>query len=157
MVRRRVAGLLKSLDVVAETVIYRLRRWTDQSGRWLPVAVSACLLLVGSAIPLPSRHNPDFGAFGPDKLLHALGHLGFAATLVGVLDGEEAGPRVRTAALVVVVSTGYGVCTELLQESVPGRQFERGDVVAGLIGSVAGVALARRQGAGETNPITGRQ
>ena len=105
------------------------------------VAVAALLLLVGSAVPLPPRYNPDFGPFGPDKLLHLLGHAGLAAALVAACD--EGSPA-RRVALAVGLSTVYGVGTELLQEAIPGREFERGDVVAGLIGSVVG-AVARRR------------
>ncbi|MEF8891140.1 MAG: VanZ family protein [Haloferacaceae archaeon] len=115
---------------------------TDERGRWLGVAVSALSLLVGSALPLPPRHNPDFGPYGPDKLLHLLGHAGLAAALVAALD--DGGPSVRGAVAAVVASTVYGVGTELLQEQIPGREFERGDVAAGLVGSLLGVGLWRR-------------
>ncbi|EMA05173.1 hypothetical protein C439_00200 [Haloferax mediterranei ATCC 33500] len=93
-------------------------------------------MLVGSLIPLPPRHNPDFGAYGPDKLLHLLGHAGFAAALVAAFDDTE--PPFRGALTAVVVSTAYGVGTELLQEVIPGREFERGDVMASLVGSIIG-------------------
>ncbi len=101
------------------------------------VTASALLLLVGSLLPLPNRFNPDFGPYGPDKALHLLGHLGLAAALAATL--EDDGPSHRPALAAVVISTVFGVSTELLQEAVPGRQFERGDVTAGLVGSLAGV------------------
>lgn len=105
--------------------------------RWFGVVSSAILLLVGSALPLPPRHNPDFGLYGPDKLLHLLGHAGFAAALVAAL--KDDGPPLRVAVVAVVLSTVYGIGTELLQERIPGREFERGDVIAGFVGSFVGV------------------
>lgn len=98
---------------------------------------SAILLLVGSALPLPPQHNPDFGLYGPDKFLHLLGHAGFAAALVAALEDDE--PSLRGAVMAVVLSTVYGIGTELLQEMIPGREFERGDIIAGFVGSLIGV------------------
>lgn len=111
--------------------------------RWRGTAVAALLLLVGSAVPLPPRHNPDFGPFGPDKFLHGVGHAAFAAALAAALGDGSSG---RVALAGVVASTAYGLSTELLQESVPGREFERADVVAGLLGSIVGVVGWRRLG-----------
>lgn len=106
------------------------------------IVVAALALFVGSTLPLPARHAPEFGPFGPDKVLHLVGHAGFAAALLDGYGGDR--PGVRAGVAVVVVSTTYGVGTELLQEVVPGRQFERGDVLAGLAGSVLGVACWHR-------------
>lgn len=105
--------------------------------QWLGVIVSAFLLLVGSSLPLPPRYNPDFGLYGPDKLLHLLGHAGLAAALVAALADD--GSSLRVAVTAVVSSTVYGIGTELLQEVIPGREFERGDVIAGFVGSLIGV------------------
>ncbi|HKJ59563.1 MAG TPA: VanZ family protein [Halobacteriales archaeon] len=109
--------------------------------RWRGTAATALLLLVGSAVPLPPRHNPDFGPFGPDKFLHLVGHAGFATALAAALGDGSSG---RVAVATVVASTAYGLSTELLQESIPGREFERADVVAGLFGSILGVFGWRR-------------
>lgn len=105
--------------------------------RWFGVTATAILLLVGSVIPLPPRHNPDFGPYGPDKFLHLFGHAGLAAALVAAFDDN--GTSFRVAVIAVVLSTVYGIGTELLQEAIPGREFERGDVIAGLFGSLIGV------------------
>lgn len=113
--------------------------------RWRGTALAALFLLVGSAIPLPPRHNPEFGPYGPDKFLHAVGHAAFAAALAAALH-DGSGGRVASAA--VVASTAYGLSTELLQESIPGREFERADVVAGFLGSVVGGVGWRRLAAG---------
>ncbi len=106
-------------------------------GRWTPAAVSGAALLVGSAFPLPPRFNPDYGPFGPDKGLHLLGHAGFVALLGAGLGEEKRGIGAAVGAF--VLSTVFGVTTEVLQESVSGREFERGDVIAGMLGSLLGL------------------
>ena len=132
--------------------VYPIRTLVDsrlkQVGYWLEVAVMAIVLLVGSAIPMPPHYNPDFGRYGPDKALHLAGHAGLAATLVTALSDDT--PSVRDAVLAVILSTAYGVCTERLQEYVPGREFERGDVAAGLIGSVLAVQWKRMRARRDT-------
>ena len=134
------------------------RRVVGACIRWVFVAASALLLLVGSLIPLPTRYNPDFGPYGPDKALHLLGHLGLAAALAAAL--EDDGPSRHTALAAVAISTVFGVSTELLQEAVPGREFERGDVNAGLVGSLAGVlawGLFRRGRRADSGGESGRR
>lgn len=112
--------------------------------RWIGVGLPAALLFAGSIVPLPPRQDPTFGPYGPDKLLHLLGHAWLAAALVTALDGD--GERTpRATLLTVALSTGYGVLTERLQEAVPGREFERADVLAGLLGSLLGVAVRHRR------------
>jgi VanZ family protein len=110
---------------------------SPRSDRVAGVIIAAILLAVGSATPLPTRYNPDFGPVGPDKGLHLLGHAGLAAALVAASD--EPSRSIPVALLAVVASTAYGVGTELLQELIPGRAFERGDVLAALLGSLFGV------------------
>lgn len=131
---------------------------TAQSPSWIRqeapgATVAAVALFVGSAIPLPPRHNPDFGPYGPDKLLHLLGHGGLTAAFVAALDDDRS--SLRAGVVAVVLSTVFGIAIELLQEAVPGREFERGDVVAGLLGSLVGVLswhLARIRGNGSEAP-----
>ncbi len=102
------------------------------------VVAFAMVLLVGSVLPSPLRRHPSFSKFGPDKLLHLLGHAGFATVLA---DAFAAGQRddPRAAVLSVVVSIGYGIVIGHLQERVPGRAPERADLVAGILGSILGV------------------
>ena len=67
--------------------------------------------------------------------------LGGSAALAAALGDGSSG---RVAVATVVASTAYGLSTELLQGSIPGRGFERADVVAGLFGSIVGVLGWRR-------------
>lgn len=100
--------------------------------------VAAIVLLVGSAVPLPARHNPDFGLFGPDKALHATGHMALTATLLSAVETRDEGSTIHAVLAAIIVSSVYGVGTELLQERVPGREFEPGDLLASILGSVCG-------------------
>lgn len=106
--------------------------------RWTAVAIVAVVLLVGSALPSPFRRHPAFSRFGPDKLLHIVGHAGFATVLAEALAAGRLADR-ETIVLSVGVSTGYGIAIGKLQERIPGRAPERADVVAGLLGSILGV------------------
>ena len=140
-----------SLRVLERTTVVssRMTRVPNVSdGRWRGVVATAVLLFVGSALPIPPRHTPDYWPFGPDKLLHSLGHAGLAAALVAAFEDDE--PFCSDAVVAILLSALYGVGTELFQEGIPGREFERGDVVAGFLGSVVGALawprLATRHG-----------
>lgn len=115
-------------------------RWFES--QWGVVAVSALLLLLGSLVPSPLRRHTCFGTFGPDKLLHLLGHAGFTTVLADALAVEDFRDR-DAAVIAIVVSTSYGLLIGRLQTRVPGREPERADTVAGVFGSVLGV-LGRR-------------
>lgn len=106
--------------------------------RWNAVVIVAVILLIGSVVPSPLRSRPDFGRFGPDKFLHFMGHVGLAATLVNALGTERRSER-TAAVLAVGSSTAYGIVTNSFQRWIPGRKPERADMVAGFLGSVAGV------------------
>lgn len=112
--------------------------------RLFGVTATAILLFVGSATPLPTRYNPDFGLYGPDKFLHLLGHAGLTAVLIDAFQNN--GHSILAAMIAVVLSTGYGVGTELLQEVILGREFERGDVIASFFGSLIGAASMSEMG-----------
>jgi len=118
------------------------QRADPRRDNWTPALASATLLLVGSAIPLPDRYNPDTGLYGPDKLLHLVGHASLVA-LLGAAVGEDDRHRGHAAGA-IALSTGLGLVIEVMQDSVPGREFESGDVAAGLIGSVVGLVAYRR-------------
>ncbi len=106
--------------------------------RWKAVVVTALVLLVGSLVPSPLGRHPDFSRFGPDKLLHFIGHACLAVTLADALATDRL--NVSWAGVVAVVcSFVHGLVTGFLQRYVPGRIPERADLVAGLVGSVVGV------------------
>lgn len=108
----------------------------DQGGRWKPVWFVGATILLGALVPIPFERRPEFGAFGPDKFLHLVGHGGFAVTVANALAGRF--DRRPAAFLAVGVAVAYGHLVEVLQERVPGRGYETGDLVAGALGSVLG-------------------
>ncbi|MEF8791428.1 MAG: hypothetical protein V5A61_14985 [Haloarculaceae archaeon] len=120
---------------------------TTGRSRWTRVTIAAAALFVGAVIPVPFGRHPEFEWFGPDKLLHLLGHGGFAAAAVEALESDRLGPR-EAGLLAVCLSTGYALLLGRLQERVPGREPEPADHLAALFGSVLGVAGSlRRSGA----------
>jgi VanZ family protein len=121
-------------------------RWLESP--WKASVGTALLLLVGSLVPSPFRRRPAFSTFGPDKLLHFVGHAGFAAVLSDALGTTWLDDR-EAVVLAVCLSTGYGVVTGRLQEWVPGRAPERADLVAGMLGSAVG-ALGWQRLTGES-------
>lgn len=112
---------------------------SSRSVRWRRVRDSAGILLAASVVPLPVRGRPPT-PFGGDKLLHATAHVWLTRSLAAALDAEGVSPPVA-AGVAVAVSSGYGVGIERLQEHVPGRRYERGDVRASVVGSAVGSLL----------------
>jgi len=103
--------------------------------RWTAVAVCTVVLLAASLLPSPFGRHPSWRRIGPDKLLHLVGHAGYAAVLADAFgagrwsDGEA-------ATFAVCISTAHGLLTGWIQTLVPGRAFEPADVVAGVLGSL---------------------
>jgi VanZ family protein len=106
--------------------------------RWKTAAGSALVLLVASLLPSPLGRHPEFNRFGPDKILHVLGHAWLTVTLADAVATErlDVGPA---AVVAVLLSVLHGLLSGFLQQYVPGRVPERADLVAGFVGSVGGV------------------
>lgn len=116
---------------------------TDVYKRWRSVQLSAGVLLGGSVIPLPER---DVGTLGTDKALHGVAHAWLVLALADALRAEGVSTSGSVVAA-VTASAAYGLLIELLQQRVPGRRYERGDVVASALGSVLGALYwARSRG-----------
>jgi VanZ family protein len=112
---------------------------TDGNGPgWGRALLVAAVLFVGSVVPVPFGRHPEFEWFGPDKLLHLLGHGVLAATTADALGADRV--TRREAALAAGLSTGYAVLLGRLQERIPGREPERADLAASLLGSALGAA-----------------
>jgi VanZ family protein len=94
---------------------------------------------VAAVVPLPvCERSPT--PFGGDKLLHGVAHAWLTWSLAAALEAEGI-PRSVACGVGVVVSAGYGIEIERLQQYVPGRRYERGDVQASVVGSVIGVVV----------------
>ncbi|WP_254271616.1 VanZ family protein [Haloarcula marina] len=115
-----------------------MSRHTSGGVRWRRSLVVAAVLLCGSLVPSPLGRHESWRYVGPDKVLHFLGHGGFAAVLAEAFDDGRPGPR-RAGLSAIAVSVAYSVVLGRLQEWVPGRMPETADTVAGLLGSVVGV------------------
>ena len=111
--------------------------------RWRRVGVVGAVVLVGSLLPVPFDRRPEFGWFGPDKLLHLLGYAGLAAALADALDGGR--PRRRTDLLAALLAAAFGVAVGRLQRRVPGRRDEPADTVAGALGAALAVVVRSRR------------
>lgn len=109
------------------------------SSQWTDPRLVAVGLLLAALVPGPSE-RPQSPPVGLDKLGHGVGHAVYAYSLLQALEPDTGRGSVP---LVLGLSVGYSVLLERLQEHVPGRQFETGDVVASLVGSVVGVSLVR--------------
>jgi len=106
--------------------------------RWRRAVAVGLTLLVGSLVPSPVARHEAFDTYGPDKWLHFLGHGAFAAAVARAL-ATDGRPPAAAGVGAVGVSTLLGVSVGWLQRYVPGRVPERADLVAGVLGSVAGV------------------
>jgi VanZ family protein len=109
---------------------------------WLFVGLTALALVVGSLIPSPFSRRPEFKRFGPDKVLHFVGHAGFSVALADALVVEGFDPT-KSGVLAVSGSTILGFVIGALQRGVPNRSPERADTVAGLLGSLFGLLFWR--------------
>lgn len=106
--------------------------------RWLPVAVGTVVLLAAALVPSPFERRPGWVRFGPDKLLHFLGHAGYAAALADALSAGRYSNE-SAAVLAVLGSTVNSLVIGRLQQWVPGRRHESADVIAGLVGAILAV------------------
>jgi len=113
-------------------------RGSTRRQRWLRAVTAGVGLLVGSIVPVPLARHPELGRFGPDKLLHLLGHGGLAAALADALVADCRDPRLA-GLLAAVGSTAIGAVAAYIQQYVPGRAPERADTVAGLLGTAVGI------------------
>ncbi|KAL2127551.1 hypothetical protein VTI74DRAFT_10557 [Chaetomium olivicolor] len=106
----------------------------------LPFAgVFAVLLLLASYVGLSSLQLPDTSLPINDKVLHLLTFFVLTLAFYWVVDTS----RRRTLNLTLVVCTlGLGIGSEILQAVLPnGRAFDLFDIVANLVGSLAGLGL----------------
>ena len=106
--------------------------------RWKAAVASGAIILLGALVPVPFERRPEFGMLGPDKFMHFVGHGGFAVALVDAL-GTGRLDRRLAAVLALVGAIVYGHAIEHIQDHVPGRGYEFGDIVAGTLGALVGI------------------
>lgn len=125
-----------------------MREWSFET-RCTAVLAATVGLLVASVVPSPLERRSEWRRVGPDKLLHFVGHAGYAYLLATALDPDR--ERSGTAAAgALCLSTGHSVLAGFLQERVPGRAFERADVAWGLAGAALAALAWHREDAHDT-------
>lgn len=109
------------------------------ASHWRDAVGLSVVLLVAALVPSPLRRHEGWEWVGPDKFLHLVGHAGYAVALADALNAGR-WSRGEAVVLAVCISTAHSLVTGRLQERVPGRAFELGDVVAGFVGAVLAAA-----------------
>lgn len=102
--------------------------------RWRRAVAATAALLVAAVVPSPLQRHESWAWLGPDKLLHIVGHAGYAVVLADALGAGRYSDG-QAAVIAVCLSTVHSLVTGRLQRWVPGRGFELADVVAGLLGA----------------------
>ncbi len=117
-----------------------------QAARWQAFAAlsltAVLLLLPGSALAaladwLALADTPGPQVSGSDKFVHA-----FLFGLCGLTSLRAWGAQRSHTVRTVLALTLFAVATEVLQLWVPGRSASLGDLVADLLGVLAGMVLA---------------
>lgn len=110
-------------------------------GQWGAVVVVAIGILIASLLSPPVDVGSSLGPLsvvGADKWAHAIGYGLLAGTLAIALGGGSFSERM-VIALAFGLTMSYGLGIELLQLTVPRRQFDLFDLVANGAGAVVAV------------------
>lgn len=101
------------------------------------IAIAIFILSSQSTLPLP-----PVPFFSPDKFAHfiAYGALALALAFWFSLDAWQQKP-LKTASLVVIITSLYGISDELHQYFVPGRDSSVGDWLADSLGALTAVLI----------------
>jgi len=102
--------------------------------RWAVVGLVAAGIVAVSVVPTGTavQTTGPLDLVGVDKYFHALGYAGLAVTLAYAL--AEWSPR-RAAAAVFATAFVCGLAVELLQLSLPYRQYSGLDLLANAVGA----------------------
>ena len=100
---------------------------------WAPVVIYMAAIFFVSADP-----DPGIPA-GTDKTLHLLAYFGLAVLVLRAVAGRlPVRLDLRTVAIGMLITVGYGVCDEVHQMFVPGRVADLSDVLADAAGAFSG-------------------
>ena len=106
--------------------------------RWLLVVGVAATILYWSVVTPPApggRLVGPFGVIGLDKWVHAIAYAGLAASLAFAL-GPSSRSDLEIVVIVIGATVAYGLGIELVQLTVPTRQFSVADLAADAVGAV---------------------
>ena len=109
---------------------------------WVPT-IGYCLLIFVLSSMSRGVYMPS--PFGVDKVAHFVeyGVLGFLLARL-IANARSGFSRVFLLSLVVILATLYGICDEVHQAFVPGRNASPWDVAADGLGGLMGAVLYRR-------------
>lgn len=117
--------------------------------RWLrSIAVVAAMttILVVSSIPVPTSGSIQIGSFDLSSLslwFHVVGYAGLTFLLLYALF-DYPYPRWQLLGVAFLVPVGYGLVIELIQGSIPYRNFSQFDVAVNAIGPTVSIAVWQR-------------
>ncbi|HEY8388277.1 MAG TPA: VanZ family protein [Parasegetibacter sp.] len=110
-------------------------------------AISWSLLII-VLLSIPGNELPDAGPFTNlmlDKWAHIFLFLILTALFCYPLKSRVTKLRTRFMVRIVIVSSIFGIIMEFVQHYfVPKRSFELGDIVADIVGAVAGFLIMRK-------------
>jgi VanZ family protein len=116
--------------------------------RWSVVVAVMGFIFYSSVVEPPSGALPPMGPFGVvglDKWLHVAAYAGLATTVAYALAAHDVAAWL-VAVLAFGVALAYGLGIELVQSSLPHRDFSLLDLLANALGSaVVAVWLAGRR------------
>ncbi len=110
------------------------------------LGITALLLLLPAGVLslltgwLPLVDAPALHAGSSDKVVH-----GALFALCGYTAMRAWGHGAESWIYVFLALAGYGAATEILQLAVPGRAASAGDLLADVLGALAGIGLARQR------------
>lgn len=109
---------------------------------WFPVLIYCLLIYVQSSHPAP-QNLPDWPLM--DKLLHFACYALLGALFLRALNTTPAKHHLRLVLILsVLLSSLYGISDEIHQSFVPFRTADPMDVLADILGSIAGVCLYQK-------------
>lgn len=110
----------------------------DRDSRWTRLTVGA---LVTAIVVLPA-FVPDTGApSGTDGPLHALAGALLGSTYALLLQSDSEVDRRAVWGSALLIAIAVGICVELGQSWIPGRQPSAFDALAHAFGSILGLVL----------------
>ena len=110
--------------------------------RILPVVVVGSFILMSSQLLSAPQTSPLFAAYGRlDTIAHIILYFGLGFFVCRYLRASVSAHSAVAFALAASVSLTFGVADEFHQMYIPGRSADLGDLLADLIGAMAGAGL----------------
>jgi len=103
--------------------------------RTIPALVWALFILVLSV--MPATELPTLHIWEPDKVLHAICYAILTICVYFMLRRDDTrGNAVKRILFACLLCILYGICIEIIQRFLPGRQFDVYDILANTLGTL---------------------